>query len=109
MMGPNAPEAPLLVEISDPVANVSYTLDTQNKIAHRVQYSDTPARQAGGAAVGSRGGGRGAAGGTIGLTAQMLAAPPPLPAEQRRQPRRRARPAPTVPDPKCSAKTWAAS
>jgi hypothetical protein len=36
MMLPNAEGSPLLVEIADPVAGVRYTLDTQNKIAHRV-------------------------------------------------------------------------
>jgi hypothetical protein len=45
MMGPNAPEAPQLVEISDPVANVGYTLDTQNKIAHRYTFAAPPVRQ----------------------------------------------------------------
>ncbi len=50
-MGPNAPDAPLLVEISDPVANVGYTLDTQNKVAHRVAY-DAPPSRFGGAGVG---------------------------------------------------------
>ena len=56
MMGPNAPDAPLLIEISDPVANVGYTLDTQNKVAHRVAY-DAPPSRFGGAAVGGGGGG----------------------------------------------------
>ncbi len=36
VMLPNAEGSPLLVEIADPVAGVRYTLDTQNKIAHRV-------------------------------------------------------------------------
>lgn len=37
MMGPNTPaDAPLIVEIQDPVGGYSYTLDTQNKVAHRV-------------------------------------------------------------------------
>jgi len=39
MMGPHAPDSPVIIDISDPVANVAYTLDTQNKIAHRVAYS----------------------------------------------------------------------
>ncbi len=36
MMLPNEEGSPLLVEIADPVAGVRYTLDTQNKVAHRV-------------------------------------------------------------------------
>src|SRR5690348_6187546 len=41
--GPNTtPEAPLLIVIEDPVARVSYTLDTRNKVAHRVSYSSAP-------------------------------------------------------------------
>jgi hypothetical protein len=46
MMGPSAPDSPLVVEITDPVAGVHYTLDTQNKIAHRVTVD--PQRVAGG-------------------------------------------------------------
>jgi hypothetical protein len=46
MMGPNAPaDMPVLVEIQDPVSNVSYTLDTQNKVAHRVALDARPTRQ----------------------------------------------------------------
>jgi hypothetical protein len=59
IMGPNAPDAPLLVEISDPVANMGYTLDTQNKVAHRVAYSAAPLRQSGVGGVGVAGGGGG--------------------------------------------------
>jgi hypothetical protein len=37
MMGPNAPaDAPTVIEIQDPLAGFSYTLDVQNKVAHRV-------------------------------------------------------------------------
>ena len=46
MMGPGAPDSPLVVEITDPVAGVHYTLDTQNKITHRVTVD--PQRVAGG-------------------------------------------------------------
>jgi len=38
-----APPAPTLVEIEDPVAGVQYTLDTQNKIAHRITAQTLPA------------------------------------------------------------------
>jgi hypothetical protein len=44
MMGPNAPDSPVLIEISDPVAGVGYTLDSQHKIAHRYA-SPAPNRQ----------------------------------------------------------------
>ena len=33
--GRNVPDAPTIIEITDPVAQVRYTLDTQNKVAHR--------------------------------------------------------------------------
>jgi hypothetical protein len=33
--GPNVPDAPFIIEIIDPVAQCRYTLDTQNKVAHR--------------------------------------------------------------------------
>ena len=49
MMGPqrasaNAPQAPTVIEITDPEAGVQYTLDTQAKIAHRstVQSQNLP-------------------------------------------------------------------
>lgn len=34
---PNGQDSPTVVEITDPVESVRYTLDTQNKIAHRVK------------------------------------------------------------------------
>jgi hypothetical protein len=36
------PEAPIVVEITDPVAQVKYTLDTINKVAHRQQLPPAP-------------------------------------------------------------------
>jgi hypothetical protein len=48
MMGPNAPDSPLIIEINDPVANVGYTLDAQNKVAHRFTFSSPAARLSGG-------------------------------------------------------------
>jgi len=48
MMGPNAADSPLIIEISDPVASVGYTLDSQNKVAHRYAFSSPPARLSGG-------------------------------------------------------------
>jgi hypothetical protein len=44
MTGPNVSDGPTLVEISDPVANFGYTLDTQNKVAHRYAFQSPPAR-----------------------------------------------------------------
>lgn len=41
MNGPKAGESPVVVEISDPVAGVRYTLDEQNKVAHRAA-TNTP-------------------------------------------------------------------
>ena len=35
-------ESPLIVEISDPVAGFDYILDTQHKVAHRVQHATIP-------------------------------------------------------------------
>ncbi len=54
-LGPGAQnfDSPLLVEISDPVADVDYVLDAQHKIAHRVQRASYPARPGGGGAIGA--------------------------------------------------------
>jgi hypothetical protein len=46
MMGPNAPaDAPTVIEIQDPVAGFSYTLDAQNKVAHRVALQTPETRR----------------------------------------------------------------
>jgi hypothetical protein len=69
MMGTNPqPDVPLLVEINDPVDNVGYTLDTQNKVAHRYALEAQPGR-AMTAVAGSGGGG--------GITAAISTVPPP--------------------------------
>jgi len=39
---PHAQESPMIVEITDPVAGVRYTLDTQNKVAHRMSLQPFP-------------------------------------------------------------------
>ena len=45
MMGPNsAPGAPVVVEIQDPIAGYSYTLDNQNKVAHRIALQTPESR-----------------------------------------------------------------
>lgn len=78
IMGPNAPAgAPVIVEIEDPVANVSYTLDTQKKVAHRVAYAaPTPNGQAGGVGGSFLRGGQWFTS-TNGAAAAMTMAPPP--------------------------------
>jgi hypothetical protein len=71
MMGTNPPpDVPLMVEISDPVANVGYTLDMQNKVAHRYTFEAQPGRAM--AAVAGGGGGGGGRGGSM-----SAVAPPP--------------------------------
>jgi len=46
MMGPNAPaDVPRVIEIQDPVAGFSYTLDVQNKVAHRVALQTPETRR----------------------------------------------------------------
>jgi len=57
----------------DPVANVGYTLDTQNKIAHRFAYSVLPGRQIG---SGSGGGAGGGFGGPAGILGNSVPPPP---------------------------------
>jgi hypothetical protein len=52
------PDVPILIEINDPLANVGYTLDTQNKVAHRYNLQSVP-RPA--AMPSGRGGGGGVA------------------------------------------------
>jgi hypothetical protein len=73
------PESPTVVEITDPVAKVQYTLDTVNKVAHRQQLGTPPTNPPAQAAVragtagviGSGGGGGGAVANIVGATAQM--------------------------------------
>ncbi len=78
MMGApsNVPESPQIVEISDPVAGYGYTLDIQNKVAHRYQFEAPPSRPA----MVNAGGGGGGAVGTVfatGATAKRVAGPVP--------------------------------
>lgn len=76
MTGPNMSDGPTLVEISDPVANVGYTLDTQNKVAHRYTFQAPPSRVTTAATSGA-----GASSNTVGVISMVPAAlpPPPLP------------------------------
>jgi hypothetical protein len=44
MVASNGGQAPQIVEITDPVQGVQYTLDTEHKIAHRVTLQPFPGR-----------------------------------------------------------------
>jgi hypothetical protein len=69
-------DGPLLVEILDPVAGVGYTLDTQNKVAHRYTLEAQPGR-----ATAAVAGGGGGGGGRAGSTFAVATAPgTPMPA-----------------------------
>ena len=46
--GPNGQETPIVIEITDPINAVQYTLDTQNKIAHRSALQPMPTPRRGG-------------------------------------------------------------
>ena len=46
-MAGRLPESPVVIEITDPVAHVKYTLDTVNKVAHRQQLPAAPNLPAG--------------------------------------------------------------
>jgi len=66
MMGPNAPaDVPTVIEIQDPVAGFSYTLDVQNKVAHRVALQTPETRRQ--AATGIGGGVGAGVGGAVGV------------------------------------------
>src|ERR1035438_9124438 len=58
-MGPRQDSMPVIVEITDPVAGHRYTLDTQNKVAHR-QAIPAPGSRPTGLRGGSVGSGPGA-------------------------------------------------
>jgi hypothetical protein len=93
MMGPNAPaDVPTVIEIQDPVAGFSYSLDVQNKVAHRVALQTPETRRqaptgiGGGVATGVSGGvatrsntGTGVLTGTITASAAGAAASRPRP------------------------------
>lgn len=56
-MGPNAsPEGPMLIQIQDPIAGYSYTLDTQSKTVHRAAMQTPEVRRM---AMPAGGGGQG--------------------------------------------------
>ncbi|MCU1233284.1 MAG: hypothetical protein JWP63_1251 [Candidatus Solibacter sp.] len=46
VISPGTPNETLIVEIADPAANVRYSLDTRNKIAHRAPLATTKSRVA---------------------------------------------------------------
>jgi hypothetical protein len=73
MPGMNPADSPLLVEITDPVANVGYTLDSQKQIAHR--YALQPASGSQEWSVPAPAGGGGGARVAQGVISARLAAP----------------------------------
>jgi hypothetical protein len=56
-LGPNVADAPIIIEITDPVAQCRYTLDTQNKVAHRQELGAARPANITAATVGGGGGG----------------------------------------------------
>jgi hypothetical protein len=81
-VGPNPQpvDAPMIVDIEDPVGNVSYTLDVQHKAAHRVAWpAAAESRPAGTAASAARSGPLLSSNGvaTASISAAMPAPPPP--------------------------------
>jgi len=79
MMGPRGAsiESPLLVEITDPVAGVGYTLDTQNKIAHKYALQVPPRLAKLRESSGGSGGGAATNAVLSGVFSAELQAPPP--------------------------------
>ena len=80
-MAGRVPESPTIVEITDPVAQVKYTLDTINKVAHRQQLPAPPelpaARNAASVRSGTLGGAIAAPGAAMaGGGGARVAAPP---------------------------------
>lgn len=57
-------DSPMLIEIQDPVAGFSYTLDSQNKVAYRVALQTPEARRM---VMASNGGGDGGTAGSVGF------------------------------------------
>jgi hypothetical protein len=92
--GPNIPDSPIIIEIIDPVAQAQYTLDTQNKVAHRQELAaasprpnsvgNTSRNEVGGSApamvIGGGGGGGGALGDRDQIRTEIRTAP--FPTEQ---------------------------
>ena len=56
-LGPNIPNSPIIIEIIDPVAQSRYTLDTQNKVAHRQELAASRPDTIAATTVGGGGGG----------------------------------------------------
>lgn len=83
MVGPNPQpvNAPVIVEIQDPVANVSYELDAQHRVAHRVPWPAVPEGPSAGTGVSAARSGQwfssinGA--GAVSMPSAMPAPPPP--------------------------------
>jgi len=56
-LGPNVADAPIIIEITDPVAQSRYTLDTQHKVAHRQELGAERPANITATTVGGGGGG----------------------------------------------------
>jgi hypothetical protein len=56
-LGPNVADAPIIIEITDPVAQCRYTLDTQHKVAHRQELGTVRPANITANTVGGGGGG----------------------------------------------------
>jgi len=87
--GPNMKNAPVMIQISDPVAGYQYTLDTDNHVAHRMalpqalvsRFVPQANRQAVGAGAGAGGGVGGGGGGVanaivVGVVGGTIGPPP---------------------------------
>lgn len=79
IMGPNAPDSPTLIEISDPVTNVGYTLDTQNKVAHRYGLQAPPGRTMTAVSAGGTASSNTGVLGGFTSAVSVASAPPPAP------------------------------
>jgi hypothetical protein len=82
--GPDVRDSPIIIEIIDPVAQAKYTLDTQNKVAHRQELASARQNTIGTASRNEVGGsapamviGGGGGGGALGDRAQTRTAPFP--------------------------------
>jgi hypothetical protein len=61
-LGPNIPNSPIIIEITDPVAQSRYILDTQTKLAHRQELAASRPDTIAAFTVGGGGGGGGSTG-----------------------------------------------
>lgn len=83
-LAPNVPDSPIIIEIIDPVAQSRYTLDAQNKIAHRQESAASRPDTFAATTVGGGGGSTGTIviGSEGGFANRQVAAPTPNAAGQ---------------------------